>query len=77
MFLDFLPIKFSHLGAVNLNEKAEWSFADKIYWQEHNHKERYNPFIFPYFSKYHKKDKRKKIKWQEKQNNCAESALSL
>lgn len=36
MFLYFLPIKFSHLGTVNFNEKAEWSFADMICWQEHN-----------------------------------------
>lgn len=73
MFLDFLPIKFSQLGAVNFNEKAEWSFADKICWQEHNHKKRYNLYFSCYFSKYYKKDKTKK--WQEKQNNCAENAL--
>lgn len=66
MFLDFMPIKFSHLGAGNFNEKAEQSFADKICWQEYNHKKRYNLFFSPYFSKYHKKDK-EKIKWQEKQ----------
>lgn len=61
MFLDFLPIKFSQLGAVNFNEKAEWSFADKISWQDHNHKKRYNLYFSHYFSKYHKKDKRKKL----------------
>lgn len=61
MFLDFLPIKFSQLGAVNFNEKAEWSFADKICWQEHNHKKRYNLYFSCYFSKYHKKDKTKNL----------------
>lgn len=35
MSLDFSPIKFSHLGTVNFNEKAEWSFADMICWKEH------------------------------------------
>lgn len=34
MSLDFSPIKFSHLGTVNFNEKAEWSFADMICWKE-------------------------------------------
>lgn len=58
MFLDFMPIKFSHLGAGNFNEKAEWSFADKICWQEHNHKKRHN--LSPSFSKCHKKKKREK-----------------
>ena len=36
MFLDFLPIKFSHLGTVNFNEKTEWSFTDMICWQGHS-----------------------------------------
>lgn len=36
MFLDFSPIKFSHLGTVNFNEKAEWSLADMICWQGRN-----------------------------------------
>lgn len=50
MFLDFLPIKFSHLGAVNFNEKAEWSFADKICWQEHNQTRKGIIFFSPLIS---------------------------
>jgi len=39
--------------------------------------ERFNLFFSPYFFKYRKKDKRKKIKWQKKQNCSTENALKL
>lgn len=75
MFLDFLPIKFSHLGTVNFNEKAEWSFVDTISWQEHNQTRK--RLIFSRFFKCHKKEDKRKNKWQKKQNHCAGSVFYL
>lgn len=50
MFLDFSPIKFSHLETLNFNEKAPQSFTDMICWLEHSQTRKGLIFSFPLIS---------------------------